>query len=263
MDSSAGRMIASLTVVLPAFNEEANIRQAVGAALEVAQEIADEFEVIVVDDGSADGTVSVVRGLMRDHPGHLRLVAHPRNRGYGVALRTGFAHARSDYIFYTDADNQFDISELRHLTPLLSDADVAIGFRVYRYDSIYRSLASWGYNHLVGILFRVQVRDVDCAYKLFRREVLDQITIETEDFFVDTELIAKARKWNYRIVEKGVRHYPRTAGETTVRPGDITRTLRTVFGMWRRIHHPSREQLDRLAEIRRSASAAGEELAAS
>ena len=246
--------------MLPAFNEEANIVQATEAALETAASVAAESEVLVVDDGSSDGTRKAVEGMIRSNSGRLRLLAHPGNLGYGAALRSGFAHARSDFVFYTDTDNQFDISELRYFVPLLSDADAAIGFRVYRYDSVYRSIASWGYNLLVRTLFRVRVRDVDCAFKLFRREVLDQITIESDDFFVDTELIAKARKWNYRVVEKGVRHYPRTAGETTVHPGDIPRTLRTVFTMWRRVHHPTRAQLDRVAEIARTAPTAADEV---
>lgn len=253
--------LSSLSIVLPAFNEEESIERAVAQTLEVAPEIAHEYEVIVVDDGSSDGTSQVVEGMVRDGAEHVRLISHHQNRGYGVALRTGFAYAHSDFVFYTDADNQFDVSELKYFVPLLADADAVVGFRVYRYDSIYRTLASWGYNRLVRVMFRVKIRDVDCAFKVFRREVLDQITIESEDFFVDTELIAKARKWNYRVAEKGVRHYPRAAGATTVHSGDIPRTLRTVFGMWRRIHHPSRKQLDRMAEIESAATGAGDEFA--
>jgi glycosyltransferase involved in cell wall biosynthesis len=251
--------LGSLAIVLPAFNEEENIASVVQSAAETAQGLADEYEVIVVDDGSHDRTAEIVRGLMRDRDWSLRLLTHPQNLGYGVALRTGFAHVDSECVFYTDTDNQFDVSELRYFVPFLAEADVVIGFRVYRYDSPYRTLASWGYNALVRGMFRVRVRDVDCAFTLFRREVLDQITIESEDFFVDTELIAKARKWNYRIVEKGVRHYPRAAGETTVRPGDIPRTLRTVFRMWRRIQHPTQKQIDRQAEIRAGAASNAEE----
>jgi dolichol-phosphate mannosyltransferase len=119
---------------------------------------------------------------------------------------------------------------------------MVIGFRVYRYDTVVRSMLSWGYNRLVRVLFRVRVRDVDCAYKLFRRDVLEKIDIECENFFVDTELVAKARKWNFRIAEKGVRHYPRMAGETTVQASDIPRTLRAVARMWQRIYLPTRGQ---------------------
>jgi dolichol-phosphate mannosyltransferase len=160
----------------------------------------------------------------------------PENRGYGAALRAGFHEARGDLVFYTDADLQFDIRELRYFLPLMSAADVAVGFRVYRYDAVLRCMLSWTYNRLVRVLFRVRVRDVDCSFKVMRREVFERIDLETTDFFIDTEIVAKARKWNFRIVEKGVRHYPRMAGQSTVRAGDIPRTLRTVGRMWARLY---------------------------
>jgi glycosyltransferase involved in cell wall biosynthesis len=243
-----GARVTSLSIIYPAYNEEPNIETAVRRALEVAESVAEEAEIIVVDDGSRDGTAEVAYGLVQEHYPRVRLLRHPRNRGYGAALRSGFGHARFDYVFYTDADNQFDVSELAYFLPLIRTADVVVGFRVYRYDSVLRLAASWIYNHLVSILFRVKVRDVDCAFKLLRREVLDKITIERDDFFVDTELIVKARKWNFQIVEKGVRHYPRIAGETTVRPSDIPRTLRTIAVMWQRVHRPTLRQVESAAD---------------
>jgi dolichol-phosphate mannosyltransferase len=109
-------------------------------------------------------------------------------------------------------------------------------------------MLSWIYNRLVGVMFRLRVRDVDCAFKLMRREVVQQVTIECDNFFVNTELLAKARKWNFRIAEKGVRHYPRTAGETSVRPSDIPRTIATIFKMWRRVYFPTRKEMDQARE---------------
>jgi glycosyltransferase involved in cell wall biosynthesis len=217
-------MVDSLSVVLPAYNEQENIAQAVGRALEVLPALATQWEVIIVDDGSRDETATVASSLVAEHYPQVRLLRHPVNQGYGAALRSGFLRARHDLVFYTDSDNQFDIGELRYALPMMRDADVLIGFRVYRYDDPIRVFMSWAYNRLVRILFRVRVRDVDCAFKIFRREVTDKIFIETDNFFVDTELVAKARKWNFRIVEKGVRHYPRSAGETTVSSSDIPRT---------------------------------------
>jgi glycosyltransferase involved in cell wall biosynthesis len=230
--------------VLPAYNEQDNIARAVMHAIEVLPALASEWEVIVVDDGSRDQTAAVVERLVSEHYPNVRLLRHPVNKGYGAALRSGFLRARHEYVFYTDSDNQFDIGELRYALPMMRDADVLIGFRVYRYDDPIRVVMSWVYNRLVRIMFRVRVRDVDCAFKIFRREVTDKIFIETDSFFVDTELVAKARKWNFRIVEKGVRHYPRSAGETTVSSSDIPRTLRVVFQMWLRIHRPTRRQLE-------------------
>jgi hypothetical protein len=138
------------------------------------------------------------------------------------------------------------MSELEYFLPMMADNDMITGFRVYRYDTVLRCLLSWCYNRLVGALFRLRVRDVDCAFKLMRKEVVQKVTIECDNFFVNTELLAKARRWNFRIAEKGVRHYPRVAGETSVRPSDIPRTLRTVFSMWRRIHFPTRKEMDNL-----------------
>jgi dolichol-phosphate mannosyltransferase len=236
----AGTRVRGLSVVLPAFNEEENIAPMVESAIATLPDLADDWEIIVVDDGSADATGAVAAELADRHRPHVRLLTHPANRGYGAAIRTGLQHAREELIFYTDADRQFDIGELTYFLPMMVDHDLVIGFRVYRYDAAFRSIISWGYNRLVALLFRVRVRDVDCAFKLMRAEVRDKLHLETDDFFIDTELVARARKWNFRIGEKGVRHYPRVAGETTVAPGDIPRTLRTIARMWRRIYLPTR-----------------------
>ena len=249
-----------LSVILPAHDEEENIETAVERALEALDELGQEGEVIVVDDGSADRTGEIAFALVERHHPRVRLLRHPENVGYGAALRTGFEHARGELVFYTDADNQFDPGELRWFLPFIDDNDVVVGFRVYRYDTVKRSIVSWVYNQIVRVLFRVRVRDIDCSFKLFRREVLDKITIECSDFFVDTELVAKARRWNFRIAEKGVRHYPRMGGETTVQPSDVTRTLRTVARMWLRIYVPGRRQHDETAAARASRTDAVEAL---
>lgn len=241
-----------ISVILPALNEEENIERAVEHALEVLQDLSLDHEVIVVDDGSKDRTVDVVKELVRANHPRVRLLVHSENEGYGSALRTGFSNAAFSLIFFTDSDNQFDVAELAYFLPQMDDYDVLTGFRVYRYDSVVRSMMSWIYNRLVHVIFRVGVRDVDCAFKLFRREVIDQITIETNNFFVCTELLARARKWNFRIGEKGVRHYPRTAGETTVQASDIPRTLREIVRMWQRIYLPSRRQKEQQARAAES-----------
>ena len=229
-------------MVLPAYNEEANIGPMIEASLDVLSNLADDYEVIVVDDGSRDATATVAADWVeRRHPA-VRLLAHGTNRGYGAAIRSGLKHARTGLVFYTDADRQFDVAELTYFLPMVQDHDLVIGFRVYRYDSVLRSLVSWVYNRIVGVLFRVRVRDVDCAFKLMRAEVRDKLPLQTSDFFIDTEIVACARKWNFRIAQKGVRHYPRVAGETTVQPGDVLRTLKTVARMWRRIYMPTPRQ---------------------
>ena len=227
----------SLSIVLPAHNEEDNIAQAIAEASSIAQELTPAWEIVTVDDGSTDETAAIVASIAHDNP-RIRLIRFPQNKGYGAALRAGFASTRGDLIFYTDSDLQFDVSELRYMLPLLEQADVIVGFRVYRYDAVLRCMASWIYNKLVSVLFRVNVRDVDCSFKLFRRGFFEMVDLETDDFFIDTEIVAKARKWNFRIAEKGVRHYPRRAGESTVRASDVSRTLRTITRMWTRIYLP-------------------------
>jgi dolichol-phosphate mannosyltransferase len=235
------RFLQSLSIVLPAYNEEANIEKQVRACLDFLQPSFADYEVIVVDDGSRDRTGEIVRALAAADP-HVRVVTHPTNLGYGRALADGFRAARCDVVFYTDSDNQFDVREIADALPLLASpqqpdgADAVFGFRVYRYDSVLRCILSWGYNRLVRVLFRVKVRDVDCAFKLWTRAVNERLDLESHDFFIDTEMVAKIRRLGFRTVEKGVRHYPRTAGTTTVRAGHIPKTLWTVARMWWRIH---------------------------
>jgi dolichol-phosphate mannosyltransferase len=241
-----------ISIVLPARNEAANIVSAVEKSLAIAKRLKPRYEVIVVDDGSSDGTSQAVEGVAERLYPQVRLVKHTANQGYGAALRTGFKQSRYELVFFTDSDNQFDVSELEYFIPMMADHDMVTGFRVYRYDTVLRCLLSWCYNRLVGVLFGLRVRDVDCAFKLMRRELVQKITIECDNFFVNTELLAKARRWNFRIAEKGVRHYPRMAGETSVRSSDIPRTLGTVFSMWRRIYFPRRVEMDRLSAAEKS-----------
>lgn len=235
-DIPAAGIGRSITVVLPAFNEEENIEQQVRSVDDVLSELRfDDYEIVVVDDGSSDGTRGIAEGLSADVP-KLRVVVHERNRGYAQALRTGFTGARMPLVFYTDADNQFDVRELKNLLPSIDDYHIVVGFRIYRFDPFSRLVLSWGYNLIVRILFRIRVRDVDCAFKLFRSEIFDRIHIESKRFFVDTEILAKASKLGMRMTEIGVRHYPRTAGESTVRPSHVLHTLAEIAAMWTDIH---------------------------
>lgn len=225
-----------ISVVLPAYNEKENITPAITSVCDVLASIACDYEVILVNDGSTDGTGETAERLVYQDPSHIRVLHHNPNKGYGAALKTGFASARYEYVFYTDSDNQFDIGELKYFIPMMEKYDLVVGYRIKRQDSPVRIFLSWGYNWLVFFLFRIKVKDIDCAFKLFHKHVLDSITIECDDFFVDTEIIARAAKAGYRIGERGVRHYPRRYGKTTVRASHIPRTLKTVHRMWKRIY---------------------------
>lgn len=224
-----------ISIVFPAYNEEENVGIAITRAQEILPLLFNDYEIILVDDGSVDKTWEVANEFARKDS-RIRILCHEENRGYGAALKTGLFSAKHEYVFYTDADNQFNISELDGFLPLMKFCDVAVGYRIKRNDSTIRIFLSWGYNWLVFILFRIRIKDIDCSFKLFRKEVLDSITIECNDFFVDTEIIARVVKAGFRITERGVHHYPRKFGKTTVQASHIHRTLKTVIKMWKNIY---------------------------
>jgi glycosyltransferase involved in cell wall biosynthesis len=226
----------TISGVLPAYNEEENIEPATRRMAEVFGSLDfKDWEIIIVDDGSVDRTAEIADRLAAEDP-RIRVFHHKPNLGYAKALNTGFTNARHALIFYTDSDNQFDVRELANLLPLIVDCDIVNGFRVYRFDPLTRLVLSWGFNLIVRVAFGIKVRDIDCAFKLFRREVFDKVTIESRKFFVDAEVLAKARHFGFRMKEIGVRHYPRPAGRSTVRPSHIPSTLAELGRMWIGIH---------------------------
>lgn len=231
----------TISAVLPAYNEEENIETATTRMAGVLRSLElRDWEVILVDDGSRDQTGQIADRLAAEDPAHIRVFHHNPNRGYAEALKTGFTNARHQLIFYTDSDNQFDFREITNLLPLIEDVDIVNGFRIYRFDALTRLVLSWGFNLLVRIIFRIKVRDIDCAFKLFRREVFDVVTIESKKFFVDAEMLAKARYHGFRMAEIGVRHYPRPAGRSTVRASHIPSTLIELARIWINIHRQPR-----------------------
>ena len=201
----------SLTIFFPAFNEEEIIATTVANAVRVAASFADDYEVIVVDDGSRDQTAAVVEKIGTADP-HVRIVRHGVNRGYGAALRTGFKEARKDLVFFSDADGQFDLGELPNLIALLPQAPVVVGYRIRRNDPPHRLFIAKTYNLIVRAVFGLRVRDIDCAFKLLRRDVLACIELESNGAFISSELLIKLRRAGVPIVECGVHHYPRTTG---------------------------------------------------
>lgn len=230
------RIRRRVSIVLPACNEEEGIEEMVRTVLGATETMEFEArEVIVVDDGSADATGEIIERLDREIE-EVRAIRHPHNLGYADALKSGFKAARYELIFYTDSDLQFDVREMKNLLPAIDDYHLVCGFRIYRFDPLSRLILSWGYNLLVRVLFRIRIRDIDCAFKLFRREIFDQIEIESKNFFVDTEILAKARVQGFRMTEIGVRHYPRKVGQSTVRPSHIWDTLVEIARMWSRVY---------------------------
>jgi glycosyltransferase involved in cell wall biosynthesis len=226
----------SISFVLPAYNEETNIEEAVRRVIEVAETLdLEDYEVIVVDDGSEDETAGIIDRLAGENS-HVRPIHQPTNMGYAEALKAGFTSARCKLIFYTDSDLQFDVREVKNMLPAIEDYDIVAGFRIYRFDPLTRLFVAWCYNLLARTIFRLRVRDIDCAFKLFRREVFDVIEIRSKKFFVDTEILAKARYHGFRMTEVGVRHYPRTGGSSTVRPSHVISTLQELAKIWFEIY---------------------------
>ena len=206
--------MSSLSIVLPAYNEEANVESAIERVSAVAQQLGMDYEIILVNDGSADRTGEIARELMQRVP-NFQLVEHYPNRGYGGSLKAGFAAATKDLITFAPADNQFDFSEITRLLERLDEADIVSGYRVERQDHFIRKLNAFGWNMLVRLLFGYLCRDIDCGFKLFRHEILEHVTIVSDGAMIDTEFLAGARVRGFRIAEVPVTHLPRVAGEAT------------------------------------------------
>jgi glycosyltransferase involved in cell wall biosynthesis len=203
-----------ISAVMPAYNEEANLEQSVGRMASALQAVARGFEIIVVDDGSQDGTAAVLERLKAVHP-NLRVIRHAANRGYGAALRSGFEASRFGWIFLMDADNQFDPAEVELLLARAADADIVAGYRKHRRDPLLRRLNAWAFFTLVRLLFGKLVRDVNCAFRLTRRDLIARMALHSEGALINTEMLVLARQLDARVVEVPVHHYPRTAGKQT------------------------------------------------
>ncbi len=220
-----------LSLVIPAFNESAVIARAVAEAETALDRHFREFEIIVVDDGSADDTSAEVFRLLPTAP-HTRILWHEANRGYGAALRTGFEAARFELVAFTDADCQFDLADLARLVPLAAEVPVVVGYRADRQDPFRRRFLSWGYNVMARALCGTRVRDVDCALKVFRREVLGGLLPESRGFFVNTEMMTLARQLGLEVAEVPVTHRPRAGGTSKVSLREVPRTARTLLRFW-------------------------------
>ena len=217
--------MSSISAVIPAHNEAQIIASTVEAVDETLSRLVDDYEVIVVNDGSRDATPSIVEDLGRQRQA-VRLVSHEINRGYGAALATGFAAATREYVFLTDGDRQFDVRELEGFLPLLSTADIVVGYRRPRADPWVRRFYGWGWNLLVNTMFGYTARDVDCAFKLFPRALLEDVKLHSTGHTLSPELLIKARRAGYRVAEVRVTHLPRTAGQAKgARVDHIIRSL--------------------------------------
>jgi hypothetical protein len=233
----------SLSVIFPAFNEEENIRAVVEDACRIISKFAPVFEIIVVNDGSEDRTGEICDDLALEFP-DVRVVHHTRNRGYGAALKTGIERARYDVIFFTDSDGQFDLREVAKLLEQTDAYDIVAGYRARRHDPPHRLLFAWGWNILVRRVLGVKTRDIDCAFKAFKRHVFDSIQIHSAGAMVNAEIFAQAYAFGMTVKEVPVSHFPRRHGEPT---GDnvavISKAFRELTGMRRSLRTITPDQL--------------------
>lgn len=212
--AESSQKLSSVSIVFPAYNEEENIERTVIEALNVFKKYFNEVEVIPVNDGSSDQTGAIIDQLHERHP-EVKPIHHAKNQGYGGAVKTGLTSGSHDYIFFSDADGQFDLSEVSQLLEYIKDFDIVVGYRSQRADPIHRKLNAFCWGTLVRLLFDIRARDIDCAFKLFRRSVIDSAVLEAEGAMISTELLAQAQMMGFSLKEVPVSHYPRAAGEQT------------------------------------------------
>ena len=225
----------SISVVIPMFNEEAYARRAVAAAREALAETTEDWEVVAVDDASTDGTAALLDGLARDEA-RLRVIHHPVNRRLGGSLRTGLAAATKELVLYTDADLPADIGQLPRLVRLLEyqQADLLAGYRFDRTgEGLRRALFARTYNLMIRALFGLRMRDVNFAFKLMRRSLLERITLRSEGSFIDAELLLRARAAGAHVIQMGVDYFPRRHGPSKLSsPAVVAGILREMARYW-------------------------------
>jgi glycosyltransferase involved in cell wall biosynthesis len=216
----------SISVVLPVYNEEGNIHYVIDSIMDTLASVTGDFEIIAVDDGSADSTDKILKDIKVSCE-RLKVVRHPRNIGYGAALRSGFKQAEKDLIFFMDADRQFEVSEIKKLLPFIEDYDIVAAFRIRRNDPIYRLVLGFCFNFIMRILFPVKIKDINCGFKLLRSGWLKKINLTTHGALINTEMMSLAHKNKLKVKQAGVNHYPRIYGRQT--GGSLKIVCRAAF----------------------------------
>ncbi len=227
--------LTSLSLFFPCYNEAENVGPMIEQAVKVGEEYGIDYEVVVVDDGSSDGSVAIIKSWSAKNP-RVRLVRHETNQGYGAALRTGFKNVQKDLVFLTDGDNQFHLSDIDKLFSKIDSCDVVAGFRIVRQDKAHRRLNGFLWTQLNKVIFGLPVRDVDCAFKLFRKKALEGLVLESNHLLIHAEILARLKKKGVKIEEIGVPHYPRTAGKATAtKISSIFKTFYELFRLYWKI----------------------------
>lgn len=239
-ETPAQRLPGSLSLVLPAYNEQDNIRYVVEQALDVLPQYADIFEIIPVNDGSTDATSEILKQLASEDD-RVRPVSYSANKGYGGAVSSGFDATRYEFVMFMDADRQFDINDLSMLAPFVGRFDIVAGFRMERNDPIHRRINAEIFNIAVRVLFGVHLRDLDCAFKILRGDQVRSLDLISNGALINCEMQAKLRRQGATLVQVGVHHYPRVAGTSTGgKLKVILKAMRDILILWwkMRDYHP-------------------------
>lgn len=224
--------IPSLTIFYPCYNDGGTIATMIVRGMQVAREVAEDFEILVINDGSQDDSALVLEEMRRLYPGHLRLIHQTRPSGYGGVLRKGFASAEKEWIFYTDGDAQYDPRELMVLAEHLdAGADMVNGYKIKRHDPIHRVWIGLAYQYFVKFIFGLRIRDVDCDFRLLRRSIFDVVTLESRSGTITFEMVKKIQDAGFHIREAPVHHYYRQYGVSQF--FNIPRVLRTLVDLIR------------------------------
>lgn len=227
--------LSSLSIFFPAYNEEANIAETIRQADEMAQSVTNTYEIIIVNDGSKDKTQQVVQNTLTQFP-KARLITHEQNKGYGEALLTGLRNAQHEWVFFSDSDLQFDLNQIHDLIPFTDTHDVVIGYRAPRNDPFMRKVNAWGWKVLNRLMFGLRVKDIDCAYKLFKKTSLDPVLpdMQSGGAMISAELLIRLIRNGANVKEVPVRHFPRKAGSPTgAKPSVILRAFRELWHVYR------------------------------
>jgi len=225
-----------LSVFFPAYNEEANIGKTVISTASVLKKVAEKWEILVINDGSSDKTAKIVAGLSKKEP-RIRLINHPVNYGYGGALKTGFAESQYKWVAFMDSDGQFDFSEIEKFLSLTNKADLILGYRLKRADSLMRRIYTFGWAMTARLLLGLEAKDYSCGFKLIKKKVFESIQpLRGEEKVTQIEFLVKAKRLGFKFAEVGVHHYPRQFGRQT--GTDLKVVLKSVadlFKLWRKL----------------------------
>ena len=229
--NQCNELLLDISIILPAYNEEENIEEVVEKTACFLMRQKGIYEIIVVNDGSTDGTSKILAKLKERYV-FINVINLENNQGYGNALKLGFYNAKNNYVFFMDSDNQFNIKQLIEFWLHINKFDVIVGYRYQRYDTFLRQILSWGFNKLCFFWFGLRLHDIDCAFKLFKKECIKNIEITSKDFFINAEIMIRLKANKVSILELPVTHYPRLKGVTTVKSGHIPKTLKTMYFFW-------------------------------